>query len=118
MPAASKMRSARSISCTWYCMVRRSSNSRVRCGPMCRVRARLWAMSFSRNAGRSRAYCSRPMRSLGESLCMAAFCMSVFAIFDGSVLEQVLAQLVVEALVLAAYPFEHHGGVLDLLVAV
>src|SRR5579859_6372284 len=118
MPAASKMRSARSISCTWYCMVSRSSNSSVRCGPMCRVRARLWAMSFSRKAGRSRAYCSRLMRSLGSSFCMAAVCISVFTILYRSVFEQVFTQFVVEALVLAAYPLQHHGRVFDLLVPV
>src|SRR5580698_10809552 len=118
MPPASKMRSARSISCTWYCMVSRSSNRSVRCGPMCRVRARLWAMTSSRKAGRFWAYSSRPMRSLRSSLCMAAVCISVFTVLDGSIFEKVFAQFVVEALVLAAYPLQHHGRVLDLLVAV
>jgi hypothetical protein len=33
MPSASKMRSMRSISCTWYCTVSRSSNSQVAFGP-------------------------------------------------------------------------------------
>ncbi len=33
MSAASKMRSTRSISCTWYCTVRRSSKIRFRCSP-------------------------------------------------------------------------------------
>src|SRR5215469_379838 len=118
MPAASKMRSARSISCTWYCMVRRSSNSSVRCGPMCRVRARLWAMISWRNAARLPAYSSRLMRSLRSSLCMAAVCISILAVLDRSIFEKIFTEFVVEALVLAAYPLEHHGGVLDLLVPV
>ena len=37
MPSGSKMRSARSISCTWYCTVRRSSNSQVTFGPTCEL---------------------------------------------------------------------------------
>src|SRR5688572_14675568 len=67
MPAASKMRSMRSISCTWYWIVRRSSNTQVMFGPIAIVRRRLWAMTRLRKASRSRAYCSRDIRSAGES---------------------------------------------------
>src|SRR5215469_9410244 len=68
MPCGSKIRSARSISCTWYCTVRRSSKAQVACGPTAIWRSPLWRSTRARKALRSRAYCSSGMRSVAESL--------------------------------------------------
>src|SRR5215813_13930290 len=68
MPSGSKMRSARSISCTWYCTVSRSSKAQVAFGPTASCRSALCCSTRARNAGRSRAYCSSGMRSAAESL--------------------------------------------------
>jgi hypothetical protein len=54
MPSASKIRSVRSISCTWYCTVSRSSNSHMVFGPMASCRLRLCAMTRARKSARSR----------------------------------------------------------------
>src|SRR6266480_332523 len=71
MPCGSKMRSVRSISCTWYCTVSRSSKHQVVLGPTVSCRAPLWRSTRARNAGRSRAYCSSGMRSAAASLSMS-----------------------------------------------
>jgi len=42
MARASKIRSVRSISCTWYCTVSRSSNNQVTFGPTASCRSALW----------------------------------------------------------------------------
>src|SRR5690606_25212631 len=68
MPAASKMRSTRSISWTWYCTVSRSSKHQVAFGPTAIVRCFLCASTRSRNSLRAVEYCSRLMRSLRASL--------------------------------------------------
>src|SRR5215831_15016904 len=68
MPSGSKMRSARSISCTWYCTVSRSSKAQVAFGPTASCRSALCCSTRARNDGRSRAYCSRGMRSAAQSL--------------------------------------------------
>src|SRR5579862_3778150 len=67
MPCGSKMRSTRSISCTWYCTVRRSSKSQLAFGPTASCRVRLCASTRARKASRSRAYCSSVMRSAALS---------------------------------------------------
>ena len=54
-PSASKMRSMRSISCTWYCTVRRSSKISVRCAPRWTVRVFLCAMHARAERGCARA---------------------------------------------------------------
>src|ERR1700730_418150 len=70
MPCASKIRSVRSISCTWYCTVSRSSNNQVTFGPTATCRSLLCCITRARKAGRSRAYCSSARRSVRASLSM------------------------------------------------
>src|SRR5260370_483243 len=68
MACASKIRSMRRISCTWYCTVSGSSTPQVAFGPTASCRSPLWRSTRARNAGRSRAYCSKDMRSVAASL--------------------------------------------------
>src|SRR6185436_17326931 len=57
------MRSTRSISWTWYCIVSRSSNVQVAFGPSARLRLRLCSITLARNSLRAVEYCSRLIRS-------------------------------------------------------
>src|SRR5882762_4631157 len=82
MACGSKIRSMRSISCTWYCTVSRSSKHQVAFGPTASWRSPLCRITRVRNAGRSRAYCSSGMRSLAASLSMSASCGASDAIRD------------------------------------
>src|SRR5690606_29442577 len=59
MPAASNMRSMRSISCTWYCIVSRSSKYNVAFVPSGSRRSRLCAITSARKSFRTSAYFSR-----------------------------------------------------------
>src|SRR5574340_317986 len=70
MPCGSKMRSRRSISCTWYCMVSRSSKYSAACSPMGRRRCFLCSMTRVRKISRVRAYCSSPYKSSAVSFFM------------------------------------------------
>src|SRR5688500_13972458 len=58
------MRSTRSISCTWYCMVSWSSNDQVAFDPMATLRLRLCSITLARKSLRAVEYCSRLIRSL------------------------------------------------------
>src|SRR6185312_4372580 len=98
-------------------MVSRSSNNKVRFGPICRVRARLWAMICWRISLRFCEYSSRLIRSLRSSLWLL-ICISILFVLDRAFGEQVFLQLRIEARVLAADPFQGHGGVFDLLIPV
>ena len=55
MPSGSKIFSVRRISCTWYWMVRRSSNNQVVFGPTPILRVFLCAITRVRKSWRSRA---------------------------------------------------------------
>ena len=69
--AALVMRQMSGTSCTWYCIVRRSSKYNAALLPSSRRRSRLCASTLSRNAGRSSAYCSRLSSSPRESFCIS-----------------------------------------------
>src|ERR1700733_14851940 len=88
MACGSKMRSTRSISCTWYCTVRRSSKHQVAFGPTASCRSTLCCSTRVRNAGRSRAYCSSVSRSAGVRLFVAA--MTLESISDAQQPQRVL----------------------------
>src|SRR5262245_31211324 len=62
MPCASKMRSTRSISCTWYWIVTWSSKHQVAFGPTWTMRSRLCSSTLLRNSLRPAEYCSRLIR--------------------------------------------------------
>src|SRR5688572_17608076 len=61
------MRSTRSISCTWYCIVSWSSNVQVAFGPSATLRLRLCSSTLARKSLRAVEYCSRLIRSLRVS---------------------------------------------------
>src|SRR5690606_18353678 len=70
MALGSKMRSMRSISWTWYCIVSRSSKYRLRLEPSDTRRGFLCSITRARNSPRRRAYCSSEYKLSRESFSM------------------------------------------------
>src|SRR5687768_504165 len=70
MASSESIRSARAISWIWNRIVSRFSNSRVRNGPSATRRRFFSAMTWARNASRSRSYSRRSAMSSSVSLVM------------------------------------------------